>query len=126
MGFMTMFHASGSRELRPVNPPVAVYDEFVAQVPTTLCLKEKAWSMSGVSGWEGRGRGWRGGGSGGGGGVVGVGWERWGSWENAIERGRAGAKRMAWASPRDVREWEWMEKLGEGQGRLYDGQARPG
>jgi uncharacterized protein YxjI len=47
MGFMTMFHASGSRELRPVNPPVAVYDEFVAQVPTTLCLKEKAWSMSG-------------------------------------------------------------------------------
>lgn len=49
MGFMTMFHASGSNELRPVAPPVAVYDEFVAQVPTTLCLKEKAWSMSGVS-----------------------------------------------------------------------------
>ncbi|BEI90030.1 uncharacterized protein CcaverHIS019_0301000 [Cutaneotrichosporon cavernicola] len=47
MGLMTMFHASGSKELVPVIPPVAVYDEFVAQVPTTLCLKEKAWSMSG-------------------------------------------------------------------------------
>lgn len=46
---MTMFHASGSKELTPVVPHVFVYEEYVRQVPTTLCIKEKAWSLSGVS-----------------------------------------------------------------------------
>ncbi|GMK58095.1 hypothetical protein CspeluHIS016_0501270 [Cutaneotrichosporon spelunceum] len=44
---MGIFHASGSRELAPVNPPVEVYDQYVARQVTTLCLKEKTWSMSG-------------------------------------------------------------------------------
>lgn len=44
-----MFHASGSKELHPVVPHVFVYQEYVRNVPTTLCIKEKAWSLSGVS-----------------------------------------------------------------------------
>lgn len=49
MGLMTMFHASGTKadKLAPVNPPVAVYSEYVHQVPTTLVIKEGKWSMSG-------------------------------------------------------------------------------
>jgi hypothetical protein len=55
MHLPNMFRAS-STDLVPVTPPVAVYREHVATVPTTLVLKEKAWSMSGVSlafeGWD--------------------------------------------------------------------------
>jgi hypothetical protein len=46
-----MFRANNSvgDSFGPVNPPVAVYIEHIAKVPTTLVMKEKAWSLSGVS-----------------------------------------------------------------------------
>jgi len=50
MHLPTMLHAKNtSSDLVPVTPPVAVYAEHVAPAVTTLVLKEKAWSMSGVS-----------------------------------------------------------------------------
>lgn len=48
MGLTDMFHTS-SNTLAPVNPPVAVYPHMVRNVPVTLTLREKAWSLSGVS-----------------------------------------------------------------------------
>lgn len=53
----TMFRASSS-ELTPVVPPVGVYREHIAAHPVSLVLREKGWSMSGVSDMEaGAGRG---------------------------------------------------------------------
>ena len=45
MGFFT---ASAPAQLHPVNPPLGVFPNYYAQQPTTLVLKEKAFSFSGV------------------------------------------------------------------------------
>jgi hypothetical protein len=46
MGF---FKGSAPQQLLPVNPPVGVYPNFIAKVPTVLTLKESLFSLSGVS-----------------------------------------------------------------------------
>jgi hypothetical protein len=46
MGFFT---ASAPAQLHPVNPPLGVNPHFIVQQPTTLVLKERAFTFSGVS-----------------------------------------------------------------------------
>lgn len=46
---MGLFTASAPAQLHPVNPPLGVFPQFCVNVPTTLVLKEKAFSFSGVS-----------------------------------------------------------------------------
>lgn len=46
MGF---FKGSAPQQLLPVNPPLGVYPNFIAKVPTVLTLKESLFSLSGVS-----------------------------------------------------------------------------
>lgn len=50
MNFMKKAAGIGAQPmaLHPVNPPLGVHPEFCVQVPTTLVLKEKAFSFSGV------------------------------------------------------------------------------
>jgi hypothetical protein len=47
---MGLFTASAPTQLHPVNPPLGVFPQFCVNVPTTLVLKEKAFTFSGVSG----------------------------------------------------------------------------
>ncbi|GFZ46578.1 hypothetical protein JCM24511_03798 [Saitozyma sp. JCM 24511] len=44
---MGLFTASAPAQLHPVNPPLGVFPQFCVNVPTTLVLKEKAFSFSG-------------------------------------------------------------------------------
>jgi hypothetical protein len=46
MGF---FGSSAPAQLHPVNPPLGVFPNYCVNHPTTLVLKEKAFSFSGVS-----------------------------------------------------------------------------
>jgi len=46
MGFFK--GSSGPQPLVPVNPPIGIYPNFIAQVPTVLTLKESLFSLSGV------------------------------------------------------------------------------
>jgi hypothetical protein len=46
---MGLFKGSAPQQLLPVNPPVGVYPNFIAKVPTVLTLKESLFSLSGVS-----------------------------------------------------------------------------
>jgi hypothetical protein len=47
MGLFSNF--SGPQELHPVNPPLGIYNNFIAKQPTMLTLREHAFSFSGVS-----------------------------------------------------------------------------
>ncbi|KAK4686592.1 hypothetical protein P7C73_g3534, partial [Tremellales sp. Uapishka_1] len=44
---MGLFTASAPVALHPVSPPVGVFSQYCMQVPTTLVLKERAFSFSG-------------------------------------------------------------------------------
>ena len=46
---MGLFNVSAPAALHPINPPLGVFGHFCVQQPTTLVLKEKAFSFSGVS-----------------------------------------------------------------------------
>ena len=46
---MGLFAPNKQTVLTPQNPPLGIFPQFYAQQPTTLVLKEKVWSWSGVS-----------------------------------------------------------------------------
>jgi hypothetical protein len=46
---MGIFMKNQQAVLTPQNPPLGIFPHFCVQGPTTLVLKEKVWSWSGVS-----------------------------------------------------------------------------
>jgi hypothetical protein len=46
MGFFT---PNAPAQLHPVNPPLGIHPNYCVQVPTTLVLREHAFTFSGVS-----------------------------------------------------------------------------
>lgn len=47
---MGLFMKNQQAVLTPQSPPIGIFPQFAVQGPTTLVLKEKVWSWSGVSG----------------------------------------------------------------------------